>query len=115
MAFYYRNKLSASTDGQGILVTSISASTPTTIHTAVSGTTNWDRIYLWAYNKDTYQRHLTLTLGSGAQRYYIPPFSGLVVLLDGQIMQNSDVLTANNQDDMGSTIILYGYVDEIRS
>lgn len=54
--------LSGSTSGRAILVAE--TSTPgTLIHTAVSGTTDFDEITLWATNSDSSDRLLTIEWG----------------------------------------------------
>ena len=55
MAVMYRNKLSGSTDGKNILHYDATGTNdiPTVIHTAVSGTTNYDEIWLWARPGDS--------------------------------------------------------------
>lgn len=92
-------KLSGSTDGKQIKVAA--TSTPgTTIHTATSSTTTtWDRIYLYATNQDTADIALTIEYGGTSSpddliTVTIPAKNGRVVLLDGEILQNSLVVKA---------------------
>lgn len=61
---FVKRKLSGSTDGKAIKVAA-TASTGTTIHTAVSGTTagTFDEIWLWAYNSHTTGVTLTIEFG----------------------------------------------------
>ena len=62
MATYTKAILSGSTDGKQILVTATTSS-GTTIHTAVSGTTNIDEVWLYATNNDTASVNLTILWG----------------------------------------------------
>lgn len=62
MATFAPVLLSGSTDGDPIKVAA--TGTPgTTIHTAVSGTTSWDEVYLWVTNTDSSARTLTIEWG----------------------------------------------------
>lgn len=62
MATYSRILLSGSTSGREIPVAA--TSTPgTTIHTAISGATGFDEIYLWASNVTTAAATLTIEWG----------------------------------------------------
>jgi len=62
MATFSRILLSGSTSGRPIKVAA--TSTPgTTIHTAVSGATSFDEIYLWVTNTDSSARAITIEWG----------------------------------------------------
>ena len=56
------NKLSASTDGQGIKVAA-SSSPGTIIHTAAAGTDTLDEVWIWAMNTGVSNHKLTLQWG----------------------------------------------------
>ena len=62
MATFSRILLSGSTSGRPILVVA-TATAGTLIHTAVSGATSFDEIYLWVTNTDTVTRSLTIEWG----------------------------------------------------
>ena len=62
MATYSRILLSGSTSGKSIKVAQ-TATAGTLIHTAVSGATSFDEIYLWVTNTDTSARTLTIEWG----------------------------------------------------
>ena len=62
MATYSKQLLSGSTNGKAIKV-SATATPGTTIHTAVSGTSSLDEVWLWAQNTDTTDRKLTVEWG----------------------------------------------------
>jgi len=108
-------KLSGSTDGLGVKV-SATATLGTTIHTAVTGTTDFDEIYLYAYNGHTADVVLTIEFGGATVPdntivQTIPFKEGRYIVLDGQLLQNTKVVTAF----AGTTdvIVLYGYVHRI--
>ena len=62
MAAYSRILLSGSTSGRPIKV--VATATPgTTIHTAVTGATSFDEVWLWATNTDSSARTITVEWG----------------------------------------------------
>lgn len=94
-----RNKLSGSTDGKPIKIVA-TATTGTTIHTAVSGTSAWDEIYVWVNNTSSAAVNLTIEFGGTTdpdclicKAVPIPPNSGPIPVLTGQMLQNSLVVT----------------------
>lgn len=114
MSTYVKQKLSGSTDGKGIKVTA-TATTGTTIHTATSGTTNIDEVYLYAQNNDADGETRTLTIEFGGTTspdnlivLPIPCKAGLVPICEGLLLQNSLVITAFA--DEANDIQIYGYV-----
>lgn len=114
MATYTKAKLSGSTDGKAIKVTA-TATTGTTIHTAVSGTTNIDEIYLYAQNNDADGETRTLTVEFGGTAspdnliiMPIPCRAGLVPICEGLLLNNASVVTAFA--DEANDIQIYGYV-----
>ena len=62
MATYGKQLLSGGTTGKNIKVVATS-SAGTTIHTAVSGTSNMDEVWLYACNTDGTDRKLTIEYG----------------------------------------------------
>ena len=62
MATYGKQLLSGGTTGKNIKVVA-TASAGTTIHTAVSGTSDLDEIWLYAMNTDAEDRKLTIEYG----------------------------------------------------
>jgi hypothetical protein len=114
MATYTKAKFSGSTNGKGVQVAA-TASTGTTIHTAVSGTTSWDEIWMWAINQDTADRTLTIEYGDvGAAneiKVVVPPTSGLMQTLPGIILNNAKIVTA--YASVTNKITLFGYVNQI--
>lgn len=107
--------LSGSTNGTPIKVVA-TATTGTTIHTAVSGTTNMDEVWLWANNTDTVGRKLTIEYGGTTSpdcliEVTIPPESGLVLVVPGLLLQNSLAITAFAVQ--ASVILVSGFVNRI--
>jgi hypothetical protein len=108
-------KLSGSTNGKMIKVVA-TATLGTTIHTAGSGTTNYDEVWLWAQNHDTTARLLTIEWGGATSpdclvELTIPPQSGPVLVIPGWIIQNSLVVTAFCAT--ANVVMIGGYVHTI--
>lgn len=98
MATYTKKKLSGSTDGKAIKIAATSTA-GTTIHTAVAGTTDFDEIWLWAYNGHTASVVLTIEFGGAGVPdqnivLTIPPKSGLIPVVPGLLLQNGMVVAA---------------------
>ncbi len=94
-------KLSGSTDGKPVLVAATAIGSGTTIHTAQSGTSFLDEIWLWVSNTDTSAR--TITIGWGGttdpdhltlKAVSIPASSGPVCIAPGLVLQNSLIVKA---------------------
>jgi hypothetical protein len=94
MATFSRLLLSGSTNGRNIPVAA--TSTPgTAIHTAVSGTSSFDEVYLWAANVTATTATLTVEWGGVTdpgdhmvKSYSISPNSGPVPIAVGQVLNN---------------------------
>lgn len=115
MSTYTKAKLSASTDGKPVKVVATS-STGTTIHTAVSGTTNFDEIWLWAVNTSSVPVKLTIEWGTataadGNLELTILPESGLVEVAPGLLLQNGLLVTAFAET--ANVILIHGFVNQI--
>ena len=118
MATATKNKLSGSTDGKGIKVTTASPldGSDTTIHTAVSGTTDYDLVTLFATNPSASDIELFLGLGGTTDpdnlvRQTIPARAGLVLLIADFPLQNGAVLVASAATT--NQIVIYGYVNRL--
>lgn len=114
---FEKNKLSGSTNGRGIKITA-TATPGTLIHTAVSGTTNWDEIFLFVANTDTVERKLTIEYGGTTSpddliEVPIPPESGLVAVLPGLIVNNGVAVRAFAAS--ANVLIGFGYIHEVRT
>lgn len=114
-ATFTKYAFSGSTSGKAVKV-SATATTGTTIHTAVSGTSSWDEVWLYATNNDAAAVNLTLEWGTttaadGNIQLSIPAKSGLTLVLPGLILQNGMVLTAFA--GTADVILITGYVNRI--
>ena len=112
---YSRIPLSGSTDGKTIPV--VATGTPgTTIHTALSGTSGFDDIYLWAANVTNVSSTLTIEWGGTSDpndhmvhSVTIPANSPLIPISQGAMLRNSVVVRAFSMT--GSSINIIGYVN----
>ena len=92
------------------------ATAGTTIHTAGSGTTNIDEVWLWAVNSDTITRKLTIEWGGTTApddtiTVDIPPQGGLILVAPGLLIQNSLVIKAFAA--AANVVTITGYVNRI--
>ena len=115
MATYSKELLSGSTQGKGILVTATSTA-GTLIHTAVTGTTDLDEIWLYAVNTHSADIKLTLEWGEATEpngniEQTVPTESGLMLLVPGLLLQNG--LTVKAFVGTGSEIVIHGYANKI--
>jgi hypothetical protein len=116
MATFTKTLLSGSTNGKAIKVVQ-TATAGTTIHTAVSGTSSIDEIWLYAHNSSASTVKLTLEWGEatapdgnieiniGAEG------TGLVLVSPGLLLQNALVVKAFAAS--ANVITLTGYVNRI--
>jgi len=116
MATFSKQLLSGSTNGKGILVAA-TATAGTLIHTAVSGTSSLDEVWLYAHNTSSAAIKLTLEWGEatapngnieiniGAEG------TGMILIAPGILLQNGLEIRAF----AGTTnvINIFGYVNRI--
>jgi hypothetical protein len=112
---YSKAKLSASTDGKKIKVAATS-SPGTTVHTAVSGTSSLDEIWLYAYNSHTADVVLTIQWGGTTSPddetiITVPTKAGRYLVVDGQLLQNSLVVKCYAATT--NVILIDGFVNQI--
>ena len=115
MATFSKRLLSGSTDGKAIKVVQ-TATAGTTIHTAVSGTSDIDEIWLYAVNSSASAVKLTLEWGQadapdGNIELSVAAESGLVLLTAGLLLQNSLVVKAFAAT--ANVILIHGFVNRI--
>ena len=115
MATFSKRLLSGSTDGKAIKVVQ-TATAGTTIHTAVSGTSDIDEIWLYAVNSSASAVKLTLEWGEATAPYgnielAVAAESGLVLLTAGLLLQNSLVVKAFAAS--ANVILIHGFVNRI--
>ena len=115
MATFSKRLLSCSTDGKAIKVVQ-TATAGTTIHTAVSGTSDIYEIWLYAVNSSASAVKLTLEWGEatapdGNIELAVAAESGLVLLTAGLLLQNSLVVKAFAAS--ANVILIHGFVNRI--
>ena len=114
MATMERKLLSGSTDGRGIKVVQ-TGTAGTTIHTAVSGTSDSDEIWIYAVNTQAAAVKLTLEWGDASTddniEVTIDGESGLALVTPGLMLRNSLVVKAFA--GTANVVILHGYVNRI--
>jgi hypothetical protein len=97
MAIFSKVLLSGSTNGRAIAVAA-TATPGTLIHTAQSGTTGIDEVWLYAMNSSTNTVKLTVEFGgtsvSDQIELNIPGESGLVLVCPGLTLNNELVVRA---------------------
>lgn len=120
MATYSRQLLSGSSNGQPVKVAATSIGSGTTIHTAVSGTSSFDEVYLWVTNTST--SAVTLTIGWGGTTdpdhlvcdgITIPPSAECppIPVVAGLVLQNSLIVKA--AAGTANVLLLTGFVNRI--
>lgn len=115
MATYTKRILSGSTNGKGIKVAQ-TATPGTTIHTAVTGTSDFDEVWIWAINSHTADVLLTIEYGDVSSPDNliigsIPAKSGLYTVVPGLLLQNDCVIRAFA--DTANVVCIYGFVNRI--
>lgn len=112
---FTKQLLSGSTNGKQIKVVA-TATLGTTIHTAVTGTSDIDEIYLYAVNSSASVVKLTIEFGGATSpdeliEYSVPAEDGLKLIIPGLPLQNSLVVTAFA--GTANVIMISGYVNRI--
>ena len=115
MATYSKELLSGSTNGKGILVVA-TATAGTTIHTAVSGTSDIDELWIYAVNAHSADIKLTLEWGEATEpngniEITVPAEEGLMLLVPGLLLQGGNVVKAFA--GTANEIVIHGYVNKI--
>ena len=114
MATYSKIPLSSSTNGKSVLI-SASATPGTLIHTAVSGSTSYDEVWLYCQNTSSSEAFLDIEYGGTANadliELSIPGESGLVLVVPGLFLNNSLVVRAFASSL--NTCTIHGYVNRV--
>ena len=115
MATFSKSALSGSTNGRPIKVVA-TATAGTLIHTAVSGTTNFDEVWIYATNDNASAVDLTIEWGGVTDpddliQMSIPSKSGLYLIAPGLVLQNSLVIRAFA--GTANVITITGFVNNI--
>ena len=114
MSTWSRVKLSGSTNGKAIKVTT-TATPGDLIHTAVAGTSNWDHPYIWANNTDSVARVVTVQWGGVADpddhitEIELPSQSGATRIVHGLMLQNGLVIRVFAS--AANVVIISGFVN----
>lgn len=115
MATFTKRALSGSTNGRGILVAA-TATPGTAIHTAVTGSTDYDELWLYAINNHSSSLVLTIEFGGVTSpndliTSSIPSKSGLYLVVPGLVLQNGLLVKAF----AGTTnlVSVHGWVNRI--
>ena len=116
MATYSKHLLSGSTNGKNNSVTGNATGSAVTVHTATSGTSNLDEIWLYATNTSAAAVVLTVEFGGTTnQDDYIElelaADSGMTLIIPGLLLQNSLVVKA--WAATADVININGYVNRI--
>ena len=116
MATYSKQLLSGSTNGKNISVTGTATGASVTVHTATSGTSNLDEIWLYAANTSAAAVVLTIEFGGTTDQddlieLEIAADSGMTLIIPGLLLQNSLVVKAFAAS--ANVINLNGYVNRI--
>lgn len=115
MTTFTKTKLSGSTNGKNIKIVQ-TATAGTLVHTAVTGTTNWDEIYIFAVNTDTVTRTLTIEFGGTTSpddliEIDLEALKGAYLVIPGWLLQNGLVVRAFGS--AANVIECNGYVNQI--
>ncbi len=115
MATYSKQLLSGGTNGKNIKVAATS-SAGTTIHTAVSGTSDMDEVWLYACNTDSSDRKLTIEYGGTTSpddltEITIEAEAGWVLIVPGMLLQNGLIVKAFAAS--ANVVNINGYVNRI--
>ena len=115
MATFSKQLLSGGTNGKNVKVVA-TATAGTTIHTAVSGTSDMDEVWLYAMNTDSADRKLTIEYGGTTSpddltEITIGTEAGWVLVCPGLLLQNSLVIKAFAA--AANVVVINGYVNRI--
>lgn len=116
MATYSKLTLSGSTNGQQILVTATTSGSAIPLHTAVSTTSSYDEIWIYAYNESTASVQCSILWGSTTEpnavnRLSIPSQAGRILVVDGKLLNNA--LTVLAYASIANVIAIDGFVNRI--
>ena len=118
MAVYSRLLLSGSTNGTPIPVAA-TATPGTLIHTAITGTSGFDEVYIWASNVTNAGATLTIEWGGVSdpgshmvKAYSIAANSAPLAIAVGQVVNNAVVVRAFS--GTASAINITGFVNRIQ-
>ena len=117
MTTFTKNKLSGSTNGRNIKIVA-TATAGTTIHTGVTGTTDFDEIYIFATNTDIVTRTLTIEYGGTTApddliEIDLEPQKGAYLVIPGWLLNNATLV--RGFASAADVVVVNGYINEIRA
>ena len=118
MATFSKQLLSGSTNGKAVKVAA-TATAGTTIHTAVSGSSNIDEIWIYAVNSSASSVKLTIEWGEatapdGNIEVTVLPEAGLVTVIPGLLIKgNATPLVVKAFAGTANVICINGFVNQI--
>ena len=117
MATYTKQLLSGSVNGRGIEISGTTTSVSTTIHTALTGTTGYDEIWLYATNNYNVAVKLTLEWGGTTVNddniiQTLDIQCGLILIIPGLLLNNGLIVKAFA--DVVNVISVHGYINRIQ-
>ena len=114
MATFSKLPLSGSTNGKAVLVAA-TATPGTLIHTAVSGVSSFDEVWLYCQNTSASSVALDIEYGGTATadliEITIPGESGLVLVIPGLFLNNAQVVRAFAATT--NVLSIHGYVNRV--
>ncbi len=117
MATYSRQLLSGSTNGRPKKIAA-TASPGDTVHTAVSGTTSFDEVYLWLTNTHASPVDVTVEFGGTTspddhvvKALQLPAKSPAIPILTGQVLNNG--LVVKVFASVTNVVLATGFVNRI--
>jgi len=110
--------LSSSTNGLGVKLTGTATGTAVTLHTAISGTTSRDEVWIWLQNNNASGATRTVTIEFGGTTAVdnqiivpVPPKVGPVLAVPGFPLRNTLLVKAFA--DVANEVVAYGYVNRV--
>lgn len=116
MATVTKSKLSVSTNGKNIPIGGPTSGSATIIHTAVSGITSFDEVWVYASNNSTASVSCSILWGGGIepddmQRTILNPYSGRQLVIDGRLINSSSLVRA--YASVSGSVNIDGFVNQI--
>lgn len=114
---FTKAKLSGSTNGKAIKIAA-TATAGTTVHTAVTGTSSYDEVYIYLTNTDTVARTVTIEYGGVTdpdclvcKAVALPASSGPILVIAGLLLNNG--LTIGIFASAANVVLATGFVNQI--
>lgn len=116
MATFSKKKFSESTDGLPIKIGATDIGSADTIHTAITGTTGFDEVWLYAQNSSESDVKLTILWGGTTDvdhtiEFTVAAKEGLKCIVPGLILQNAKIIKAFAET--ANVLTVLGFVNRI--